>query len=428
MLKFSNLKISKNYLITFFTEFIILILSLLIYKIAALNLGTTGFSEYSLSRRSFSFLQPIFSLGIGVGISRYIAFNNEKINNYTDTYFVSGVIILFTVNIIFSILINIFNTTFSYLLFGDIKYYIFIFPISIMLIGSICHFVCYSYFRGKLMLVKANILQLINIGIAPFLIILFYKSIATIILITGILWILISLIFFGIIVFNKLNIKKNCIYSCGKELFYYGFQRIPGDILLTGFLSLPAFFVSHTNGIIMAGYVAFGMSVLNMIGALFAPLGQVLLPEASKLIATNNLKSLKIKSMKILKWTFFITLFGLVISEILMKQIIMIYLGEKFSDSILIVRIIILGSLGYTIYISLRSLLDAFYVKAMNTLNIFYSFALWIVLSLSIYYFYNNYIIILATFVVSILFLGLLTVLETLKIFKPNSNSNKLFI
>ena len=418
MLSFLNFKISKNYLYTFITEFIILILSVLIYKLAALNLGTIGFSEYSLSRRTFSFLQPLVSLGIGVGISRYIAFKNESLNNFTDTYFISGIIILLTANIFFSIIINVFSHPLAFLFFGDAKYYILMFPISLMLIGTVCHFACYSYFRGKIMSNHANILQLLNIGIIPFVIIIFCKDLRYILLFTGSLWILVSFVFFLATVMKHLKIQSDRIVICGKELFYYGIQRIPGDILITGFLSLPAFLISHTNGILIGGYVAFGMALLNMTGAFFAPLSLVLLPEASALISTNNFPKLKLKSFKILKYTLLITVTGLVFAEILMKLIIKLYLGPGYFDSIIIVRIILLASIGYTIYIALRSVLDAYYIKAMNTKNILYSFIVMVALSFSLNYFFNNYLVILISFVFSMIILGLLTTFETIKIFK----------
>lgn len=416
MFGFENLRISKNYLITFITEFIILISGILIYKIAAHNLGTIGFSEYSLSRRTISFIQPLLLLGIGVGLSRYIAFNNEKLKNNTDTYFISGIIILFTTGLLFIFIINFFSSTFSYLFFGDNKYHSLIFPISIMLFGLINHSACYSYFRGKLDLVTANILQFINIGLIPIIIIYRGTNLIHILLITGILWNVVSLIFL-IIALKKIIIKREHIYGCGKELLYYGIQRIPGDILISGFLSIPAFFISHENGIITGGYVAFGMTMLNMTGAFFAPISLVLLPEASKLITNKNYKELKVKTNNTIKWTLILTIFGLLISEILLNQIINIYLGKSFHGAVTIVRIILLASIGYTIYISLRSILDAFYVKAMNTKNILISFALMVILTFLFTHFTNNYYNLLWIFVLSMLLLGSLTLFETIKIF-----------
>jgi len=81
------------------------------------------------------------------------------------------------------------------------------------------------------------------------------------------------------------------------------------------------------------------------------------------------------------------------------------------------VQIVILSSFGYTIYISLRSIIDAYYVKAVNTKNIIISFLAFIVFEGGLYYFVSpDYLIMLYCFVGAMLLLGLLTYFETKKI------------
>jgi O-antigen/teichoic acid export membrane protein len=58
---------------TFATEFTVLACQLLTYKLAAHFLGTTGFAEYAVARRTISILYPIVLLGFGVGLPRYVA-------------------------------------------------------------------------------------------------------------------------------------------------------------------------------------------------------------------------------------------------------------------------------------------------------------------------------------------------------------------
>ena len=66
----------NKYVITFATEFVVLISSLLVYKLAAIVLGNTGFSEYALSRRILSFIQPAVLMGLTVGIPRYMGYHS----------------------------------------------------------------------------------------------------------------------------------------------------------------------------------------------------------------------------------------------------------------------------------------------------------------------------------------------------------------
>jgi O-antigen/teichoic acid export membrane protein len=172
---------------------------------------------------------------------------------------------------------------------------------------------------------------------------------------------------------KNITFERNEIYTNLKELMAYGVHRVPGDFGLSGLFSLPATFASHISGTTIAGYVAFGTSLLNMIGSLFEPLGLILLPKASQLVANNDFKTLKYYILKIFKITFIITFLSIVFFEILADKIIALYLGNFPSDLVMITRLIVIASLGYTIYVAMRSIIDAYYVKPINTKNIFIS-------------------------------------------------------
>jgi O-antigen/teichoic acid export membrane protein len=370
----------KDYILTFITEFTILGSGLLVYRLAADILGKEGFSEYALVRRTISFLLPGLILGMGVAIPRYIGYSYSNFKK-ANTYFIAGFAILFFVKLIFSLLINLFQKNFAFLFFGDSKYYYLVFPINIMVIGLIFHSLCYGYFRGNLSMIKANFLQLINMGIVPFLVFFLKDNLKEIILLNGLIIILVSFIFLTMILKN-ITFERNEIYTNLKELIAYGIQRVPGDFGLSGLFSLPSTITAHISGVTIAGYVAFGTSLLNMVGAGFAPLGLILLPKASRLVANKDFKILKTYIIKILKITFILTVLGIVFFEIFADKIILIYLDTLNYDLLIITRIIIIASICYTIYVAMRSIIDAYYVKAINTKNIFYKPYIFLTVSL----------------------------------------------
>lgn len=410
----SGIRISKDYLFTFATEFTVLLAGVLVYKFAAGILGETGFSEYALSRRTMSFIHPVLILGLGVGIPRYLAFNTSN-KERSGSYFISGLLILFIVTAFVLLLLNLFSQQFAYLMFGFEKYHYLIAPISVMLGGMVLHSACYSYFRGKMMMKPANLMQLLNIGIVPMAAFLFEDSISGILYITGIAWIVIAFAFLLWVV-PQLQVNKALLLPCAKELLHYGVQRTPGDLGIAAFFALPAYITVHLTGnIIAGGHVAFGISLLNMAGAAFGPIGLMLLPQASKFIVEKNFAMLRSYSGKILRWTLLLTLAGLLIFELLAEQLIFLYLGEAFDELVFIVRITMIGCLGYTVYISLRSILDAYHVKAVNTRNIFISLLLFSCISLGLLMLYNNYMMVVYTFAVANIVLGALTVYETRK-------------
>ena len=412
----------KDYILTFLTEFIILGSGIWVYRLASQLLGKDGFSEYALIRRTISFLFPILSLGLGVAIPRYIGHNflNSKKSN---TYFIAGFVILFPIIITFSLLINLFQKNFAFLFFRNSKYYYFILPINVMLLGLIFHMLCYSYFRGNLLMVKANILQFINMGIIPPLAFFIKKSLQKIILLNGLFIIIISCVF-SIFIMKTLTFNKEEIFSSLKELINYGIQRIPGDFGLSALLSLPSIFAVHISGVRTAGYVAFGSSMVNMVGSIFAPLYLILLPQASQLIASKNFRRLKYYILKILKITIIITFLGVVFFEILADKIIGLYLGNSFADLVLITRIMMGAGLYYPFYVVMRSIIDAYYVKAINTLNISCSLFLFLFFSWIGVVFNKTYIYLIVLFDISIFLLVTLTLIEIWKLIKKHESKN----
>jgi hypothetical protein len=96
-------------------------------------------------------------------------------------------------------------------------------------------------------------------------------------------------------------------------------------------------------------------------------------------------------------------------------------MGASYPDLVEVVRIVMPACIGYAVYISLRSILDAYHVKAVNTRNIFACFILFTVLAYLNNFLGFSYYYILVVFGVSLSLLGVLTYSETGKIFKVNN-------
>ena len=406
----------KDYIITFITEFIVLVSGILVYKFAADILGKEGFSEYALTRRTISLIHPALLMGLGVGIPRYIAYTSANANpKNSDAYFTAGTSTLIMVALTFTFILNLLKDKFAFLIFGSSNYNHLMFPISLMLFGIVLHAACYSYFRGRLLMLRANSLQFINMGMIPLFVFMMGKNVHQVLLISGLLWITISIIYL-IFIAKNLTFKGINFFNHTKELLSYGLQRVPGDFGMAALLALPAFFTAHIAGVKEAGFVAFGISLLGIVGSAFAPIGIIFLPKASQIVASKDIGLLKNYVNKILKTTVSFTAIGTIIFLVFADKIINLYLGEGFSDIVLIARIIMIASIAYTVYISMRSVIDAYYVKAVNTINIMISLLLFLSLSALTTLFGWGYINILVTFIVSIFILGFLTLLETRKL------------
>lgn len=409
----------KDLILTFFAESIVLISGLLVYKLAANLVGKDAFSQYALCRRTVSFILPALLMGLTVGIPRYIAFaSSNSEHQHPDKYFLAGIAVLFINLVFFTGLLNIFKVHFAFLFFGNSAYANLIFPISLMIIGLTLHAACYSYYRGSLLMVKANLLQILNSGVIPVLVFICQADIVHILSFTGLFWIITSTIALIIICRNLGWHRVASLLPCAKELLEYGIQRVPGDFGMAALISLPAIITAHIAGVKEAGYVAFGTTILNMTGALFTPFGLVLLPKASQLIAGKDMDKLKEYILKLAKLTLLLTLAGLIVFEIFADAIINIYLGNTFNDLIVNARIIMLGCLAYTFHVSMRSILDAYYIKAVNTLNMIIALTFFITASGLIYVVNRGYVALICCFVIAVYLLGLLTLLDIRKLLR----------
>lgn len=423
-MKFSDASLKKDYALTTIVQFAVLISGFLVYKLAAEFLGTDGFSGYALSRRTIALLQSALLMGLGVGIPRYIAHGySSKDKKNPDLYFISAIFILAPVVFVFCILLNLFNETFSFLFFGSSNYSYLILSITCMIIGSIFHASCYSYFRGRLMMLRANILQFINIGvIPPAVFFLFGKTLSSILTATGIIWITISLICFIFIPIRLGVWDYRKIIAYAKEILGYSIMRVPGDFALSALLSLPAILTAHIAGTKVGGYVAFGIVVFNMGGYFFAPISTILLPKASHMIARSDYEGLKYDLRRMLILAICLTALGVVILEVFTDQIIEIYLKKNYFETIMIVRVIAIGIVPYVVYILLRSIIDAGYAKPINAINIIIAGLIFLIGSSLILLFEKNYIYIIVIFTVAACILGMLSLFATRNIFKRNNH------
>ena len=63
---------------TFMAEGLVLVATVLVYKLAADRLGDQGFESYTIVRRTTSFMQTIAMCGMAVAIVRYVAMAATK--------------------------------------------------------------------------------------------------------------------------------------------------------------------------------------------------------------------------------------------------------------------------------------------------------------------------------------------------------------
>ncbi len=358
----------REYAPTFATEFAVMASQIITYKLAAYFLGKQGFSEYAVLRRTVSFLAPIPLLGLGVGLPRFIAQSRGRLDPAAaDRYFGAALWWVLPAVVLFVLAMNIAPGYFALLFFGAKSYAEFVFPVSVMVFGYVLHSIGYAYCRGHLAMHRANLLQLVNLAAAPLVAFVFCgKSVSKLMLFIGISWASVALLALSLMPIRSFLATN---YREAKELGWYGVQRLPGDFFIVALTTLPVTLVAHQKGIEAAGLASFGMSMISIVGALFAPIGLILLPKASRLFASGDQELLKKDLLRITIATIGTAGIIVVCLELFSPAMVRIYLGTGYEDLVPIVRVLALGALPYAAYFVWRGVIDAFHLRALNAIN-----------------------------------------------------------
>ena len=369
----------KDFIITFSTQIIVLVSGLIVFKLAMIQFGDIGFSEFSMVKRNIAYLYTLLLLGLGVAIPRYIAKEIGSKSGEENNIFFAASIILFCSLLTAGVLLFGFQEQITALLFGSQSFSKFIFPLFVSLAGLSLHGLLYAYYRGKMIFKTANMLQMINVGILPLVVFLFAHNTEEVFLYTGILMSAVSTPLLIYIFFTEKFQPGRSTHFIAM-LFKYGIQRLPADFGLASLIALPAIFTAHTEGALVAGYVAFSMSLLSLSGQAVAPVGLIMLPKISHLLGEKNFTQMRYYVQRLLLFALGISLFGTILYQSFADQLLYLYLGHVSDELISISKQIMWGALFYPFYVTMRSVVDAYYTRAYNTVSILLALGIFLLL------------------------------------------------
>ena len=393
------------------------------YKLAAYFLGKQGFSEYALARRTVTLILPVTVLGMSVGLPRYIGFSNGRGDREAaDRYFGATLWCAGGAAIVCLVLINLFPGLFSYLFFGSKSYRSLALPLSLMIVGLCEHAVACGYFRGHLQLNRANLLQFTNLAALPIVVLfLVHKSLSIALTFFGVVWIATSSLALSFTPLRTLSEKSGTEV---RQLFSYGIQRVPGDFFLMALFTLPATIGAHLYGVERAGYVAFGLSLVAMIGGVFAPVGLVLLPKATTMLAEGAYGNLRAHVKSILRIAVAASLTIVVFAWTALPSAIHIYLGPEYEEVAPIARVLLFAALPYCVYLVVRNLVDAYHEYGVTAAILAVGLAAFLAGTYFGRHLFADIRLLLAAFVVSMLIIAGLSSWECTRILRVRSSQS----
>ncbi len=398
----------RDFTTTFITEALVVAGYLLTFRLVANALGTSGFGEYALARRTLAVLVPLGALSLDVAVARYVAYAVSEGSERARRYAPAGIALVLGAVAILSAVLLLFPGPLAALFFGSDRYSNLVIPMPLLLLGGSLHGIAYGHLRGRSLILWANVLMALNQAVIPVVaIVLFGSSVENILLAMGIGWTAVSLVFLAFV-----PMSLGDPWPQVKQLVRYGVPRLPGDLLRLTVFALPSLLVAHVADITSAGGVAFAVAAVGMLGTALAPVGFVMLPVAARLMAQGSIPELRRHVVQIAQVTAIALFVAIVIVELFAPQIVSLYLGPRFAGTADSLRVIVPAALPWGLYMSLGSVIDAHHVNPVNARNMGIAFGVFLPVAGALTLFGAPALWIAAAFVLSLYVLGALTLLE----------------
>jgi len=356
----------RDYLVTFVSVGLASASYLIRFRLIALRFGSHGFAEYALTRRSYSLLAPIAVLGADFAIARSVAYARGRGEGDLGSFALSALIVMFGGVVLSGTLLVIFSNFFSSVPNPTpvTAYTAWIKVLPWLLLGGGVHTVTFNYLRGLSRFFRANTLLLLNFGLAPIASIYVGDGVDKALAGMSVFWVVVSLAFLLSLGFTRQNRPRYL-----RTVLRYGVPRAPGDVLNLGLFALPSILIAHQADITAAGLVAFATASLGVIGSALSPLSMVLLPTAAGMIAAGRVSELRRDVIKISLAAVSIVIAATVVVLVGASEVIGFFLGPGLRSGANVLRLMILAAPAYAIYVSLKSVIDARHVRAINTRN-----------------------------------------------------------
>ena len=382
MPKFKLSPFLKDIVLTTVTSIVVIISMIFVTRFLAKGLGPDVFGAYSLARKIVSFIMPFSTIAMGVSLARYIAISVD--DKQRNGYLVSSIFIVFSISFVLLLVGYLGDKSLTILIFHDPKYLILFYSSLFMVIGFGFYTILYSYYRGIQRMDMANLWQIVLIAMFPLIISYAFAQKGNVALIVFLMGLSTYLSIFPLIVFlRKIKWKGlDQIKLSFKDLLKYGVPRTPGGIALAGLLTIGPFLAPYFGTMRDAGYLVVGQSVFRIMGSSVVAFGMVALPKVSQIFSEGKKDFLRNRIKDILAMIIHIGLFAIIQIFIWSNEIVLIWLGKEYLEAVPIIKIFLISLCPYLGYMILRSIIDAVEERAINTLNLFISFGITVILSL----------------------------------------------
>lgn len=366
------------------TQFAVLFVGLAVVSLLGRTVGAIALGEYLLLRRVYAWLQAVALLGMGGGLTRYVAHSEEKPDSERAGYFLAAVACGGAVTLGLVVVLNVTKSFSGRWLFGSVQMAHLIFPLSLMLVAGAAHKFVYGYHRGRLAMKRANALQFCTLVFVPLgAVLAFFRtgSVALIVNAMSVLTILCAGLF-ALPILPELRTGSQIeLRRHAAEMLRYGIPRVPGGFANGALFALGPIIAAHYLPVGEVSYLLLGVSVLMAVATTAEPLGSILLSKVSMILAQDRLSELRTHLAYLQAAVLELYVFACLQVVVFADVVVRVWVGPSFLGGLVILRLVSLAIPSYLLFVALRSVVDAASVRPHNTNNVLVACAVFLLLT-----------------------------------------------
>jgi O-antigen/teichoic acid export membrane protein len=232
--------------------------------------------------------------------------------------------------------------------------------------GTLLHMVAYAFLRGQARSISAALLNVCNLGVLPLWAVVSSDTIEAGFVQSGILSAIVagSTLIFSLTGQPLPSLPE--VSEKGRRMLAYGVPRLPGDLALAAIFFLPVFATTHTFGLSAGAHIAYALSMVTLMQLLVSPFSTLLLPQASRLLGQGNYSAVRACATRAIAFATIVSGCGAAAVILAADPLLRIHLGQVDPELIGTVRLTIVASIPFNLYVALRSIVDAACERALN--------------------------------------------------------------
>lgn len=375
-------RILDDAILTVGVDFVLLFSFFLFFRLLAAHFDAELVGVYAFLRRVIGLILPIALLGMPDGFARYLAAANTP--REMRRLLFGGFTGISLVGVAIGAPALGDSAATAALVFGDVRFAYLVGPSLLFTLGLVAHSFAYGALRGLLRIKLLNLLQFINLGCVPIVVIIATEA-------KGLSWVLgtigtinglLAALFLMIAWQATPNAAGVRAVHTLRQFYAYSVTRIPGMLVGAALASTVPIVAKSELSTMELGFLSIAITLLIGLAGLLSPLGAVLLPHLSATASREGTEAIGRKLHILIGGT--LQLFAFITGQFLVfaGYLLAVWLGPAFEPAGPTLRAAALGLIGFGFYSATRSVLDAVSSAPINSINTTLTFiVLWLLSS-----------------------------------------------